>query len=276
VQHQLDADLPEASFDQLAAKIIAGQRQPARTVAVGSGWGALEQERRRLHREPVLIGPEMPFERGDNSDSWEALLESGAMPDWPEPRDYMIDLRWEERLRLAADKGGWLPRLHLGVMMFAAGRFDEAERAWKHCLEAEENGWALRNLAVLAKIAGRDDAIDVWTRAQKLLPDDPHLVDELCRELLAAGRFPQLTDFVETLRDPLAARPRVRLARAVLAMATGDAPGARAYFDQPFDLVDIRENERTVTELWNQICNALPGAGDPAKPPADYDFRMHA
>ena len=52
----------------------------------------------------------------------------------------------------AAD--GWLPMLHLGVVLAHAGDLHGAADAWARSLAAEPTAWAGRNLAVLARADG--------------------------------------------------------------------------------------------------------------------------
>lgn len=235
-------------------------------VARGSGWGALEA---------ASFGAAMPTGFGEPTpdvEPWLSLLAAGAMPDLEpheEPGPYLVNPVWEERLRTAPPS--WLTHLHLGVLLFANGDREGARQSWTSSTGLTRNGWAERNLAVLAFLE-RDDCFEAHlVRANQLLPGQPHLIDETCRLLATAGLWSELASFVEG-QPP---RPRVRLARAQVALIRGDADHVRMYFAQPCDLADIRESETTLTDLWRGLCLLDPSAGNPASPPREYDFRMY-
>ena len=91
---------------------------------------------------------------GPQQETWVELLRTGRMPSPPAeqpPSSYQTSSRWVPLLE-AAD--GWLPMLHLGVILAHAGDLEAAADAWTRSIAAEPTAWAWRNLAVLAQADG--------------------------------------------------------------------------------------------------------------------------
>ncbi|MFI5386465.1 MAG: DUF5107 domain-containing protein [Fimbriimonadales bacterium] len=274
--------LPTAGFQRREAQMREAVLVPPQSILrSGSGWGALEVERRSVQGLLPLCGPEVPFPVetiGPAQHPWHRLLHEGVVPDWDPaeaPGGY-VGSEWRGLLEGIAEstESAW-SWLHLGVVFFQDGNRKAARQAWERSFKLRPNGWALRNIGVLDKLEGDlARASDHILEACGLLPGQPQLVDEACRILAEAGDFDRLECFLESLPSGLEIRPRVRLARAQAALHRGCIGPVRAYFDSPCDLVDIREAETTVSELWRGLCEADPSCGDTAFPPPEWDFRM--
>jgi len=279
VRGEIDAALRQEVFEAHESLMRALLQAPVEEVLhLGSGWGALEERLRVSEGVPALLpeGPRFPNESlGKEQAPWVQLLETGRLPE-QSPDDpsggACVGPAWAARL--SADRS-WLSLLHQGACAFFEGSLDGARRCWKGSLEANSNAWALRNLAVLESIAGNaPGAAAKLLQALELLPNESHLIDETCRMLSAAGDWEALDRLLSTLPSSLSSRPRVRLGRAGIALARRDLAAVRAYFDSPCDLVDMREAETTLSDLWRNLCEADPSTGDPVRPPWEYDFRM--
>ena len=274
---KLESHLPPAQFEDAKIALFSAALEPPEAVNhMGSGWGALECERRAKLSLCPLSGHETPFPAstiGDSEGAWQHLLNTGALPELDPsqpPGDY-VGPEWREFLDATASKS-WRTWLHLGVVYFQEGRQDLAREAWERILP---NGWAYRNLAILDSMEGRIvDASKKILDAHRLLPFEPHIVDEACQLLGIASDFTAFEQFIGGLPREMRYRPRVRLADALLAFHKHDLSRAVAYFDPPCDLIDIREAETTISELWRNICQVDPAIGDPMRPPPSYDFRM--
>ena len=281
VRNRVESELPLQTFERWEAALRdARTSPPSEIVNLGSGWGALEVMRRHAAGESSLFPEGMRFpgsSLGEKQAPWIALLEHGAHPlRAPEsaPADPCVGGDWGGRLSQFGD-ADWHAQLHRGLAAFADEGADEARRCWLASVEVLPNTWALRNLARLDERSGRlGEACVHQLQALELAPEDPVLVDETCRLLVQAEAFDGLASMLERLAPAVAARPRVRLARAQLALRRGDIPTVRAYFAVPCDLVDMREAETSLSDLWRGLCEADPSAGDPTRPPWEYDFRM--
>jgi len=132
-------------------------------------------------------------------------------------------------------------------------------------LALAESPWSLRALA----FARPDRAAGLLLRAIELAPSVPGLAVETLEALLTAGSADEAAAVFATLPESVAALGRLRLMDARIRHARGDLAGARAVFDNGFEVADLREGEESLTEVWRMV------AGDEPVPAA-YDFRMVA
>lgn len=261
VQAALDrlitADQLEAEF---ARSATTARQKPAEIFHRGSGWGALEQKRRKAAGEPPLCGPEVVFDDasiGEAEAPWLSLLENGELPPQPTsraPRSYMAQPEWGELLEPSVASGRsqhWYAWLQLGVLRYAAGDCDGAREAWQRSLEQCETPWALRNLAVLARQNGQvAEAVDLLVKALRLRLDLRPLVVECGNILLAAGRAAEWLELLPELPETVRNDGRIVLLEAQAALATGDLARVERILSQPVEIPDIREGEVSLSDLW--------------------------
>ncbi len=263
----------EMRFEKLSA---ASEAEPVEILNSGSSWGAIESKRCEMEGQPPMDSPAAPFPEdsiGAEEQQWLHLLEHGELPimDPAQAPGSYVGPEWRALLE-AQEAKSWLSWLHLGCVYFQIGDTEKAREAWESILP---NGWASRNLGVLDMLAGNQvSAASRLLEAHELLPNQPHLVDEICRLLTGMDDQSVLGSFLEGLSVELQCRPRVRLARAKLLQLQGDLDAVSAYFQSTCDLADIREAETTVSDLWRALCRRDPRLGDPAFPPKEWDFRM--
>ncbi|MBG6238549.1 tetratricopeptide (TPR) repeat protein [Mycetocola sp. CAN_C7] len=256
----------------------------------GSGWGAIENELRSragLAPFPAELtpfpqgavgagsetgtGPEVDSETG----YWERLLRGEPMstveqdPANP-PLSYQIDRRWVPFLRQRDD---WLASLHLGVIAAAQGAYADAGAYWQASVDAAPNAWALRNLAALADDRGNTaEAVAFYRSAHELAAGLLPLTRELLGALRRAGHHADVLALVESLDSEQRNDGRVLVAEARAALATGDVDRCRGILDRDIEVLDLREGDALLEDLWNEY-QAAAGASRAPLPRA-YDFRM--
>ena len=258
----------------------------------GSGWGALERRLRERDGDDSLSLPGTPFgdeTLGPEQEAWVELVRTGRMPSPPAeqpPASYQTSRRWLPLLE-AAD--GWLPTLHLGVVLAHAGDLHGATEAWVRSLAAEPTAWAWRNLAVLARADG-DLALAVrrYRAAVALRGDLAPLRRELVDVLLAAGDGAQALAVIDAAPAEQRGLGRFRLAEIRAALLTGDLDRAGRILEEGVVLPDVREGEPALHEVWFDYQVAL-AAREQRRPvdadlvaqvratvpiPQDLDFRM--
>lgn len=252
--------------------------EPGEMLAVGSGWGALEVLR-ASHKLPGT-----PFEEAtlrEPQAPWVELLRTGA---FPEPRrvgppgESLVAPHWRDMLETAPAKP--LTEYHLGVAQWHAGDLAQAVRSWERALELAPSLWPLlRCLAVADQESGnRERAADRYAEAfddlcQERRDDGPAwtaataaLGREAVGALLTVRRTGEARRVWDRLRPATRARGRFRLLEVELLLAEGDRDGARAVFEEAFEVADLREGAETITALWTRLT-------DEPLPP-HYDFRM--
>ncbi|MGW4783260.1 DUF5107 domain-containing protein [Streptomyces sp. NPDC004230] len=276
---RLDAALPRPVVDAAyEAWRPYADADPGESLAVGSGWGALE-----LLRSGGKL-PGTPFEEttlGEAQAPWRELLLTGSLPEprrVAPPGETLVAPHWRDMLETAPARP--LTEYHLGVAQWHAGDRAQAVRSWERALELAPSLWPLlRCLAVADQEAGNPErAADRYAEA----------FDDLCRErrdhgeswtaataalgrealetLLAVHRVADARAVWNRLHPTTRERGRFRLIGARLLLAEGDRAGARSVFDAGFEVEDLREGAETIGDLWAELTD------EPL--PARYDFRM--
>ncbi len=298
VDTYLDRTAPQRWLeDELQRSRGMALRPPEEVMQQGSGWGALELQRRAAAREKPFCSRALVF--GDESlgaeqEPWRALLATGIMPETPPgeaPRSWMVQPEWRRLLEgsLEGEGAHWLSWLHVGVMRHNAGEVEAARDAYRRSLDDRPSAWAYRNLAVLADEAGREaESADLLLNAASLAPGCVPLWVECVRALLHADRAQDAADLLDRAKVGVASHPRVRILRAQAALAADDLDTVECILLSCIELSDLREGEEILTDLWfalqekraalaacvpvNDALKQCIRCGCP--PPPGIDFRM--
>lgn len=275
--------VPPPQLERWAGEVDAlADLKPDDELFLGSGWGALERERRKTIELTETGMPGTPFPAaslGSEEESWLALLAGRPLPDGM-PRSYMTGDEWLPLLEGAPPT--WLSLLHVGVARYAAGDLDRAREAWEASVQNQPNVIALRNLGVLAVLAGRpSDGIPLLRQAYHLVAagqgaDDCSVAHEVLLELLDAlviHDAASALELVDSLPRTSRQEGRVLLCEARAALAVGDPDRCRAVLAKNVEIGDVREGEITFEAVWGELSSRYPlGAADLSVPPS-YDFR---
>lgn len=260
---------------------------------LGSGWGYLESERRRIEREQVI--PEsvcFPREAmGKEELSWLGLLSDGALPPLTAealPRSWMTDPRWRPYLEqsLAANPKHNSPRIHLGALLYENGQEERAVELWTSALALEESAIARRNLATAYLSQGKaEEALGHMGKAFFLCPKR-----EIAREYLSLlnqiGEYERAWAVYCGLPEKAAADERVMITAAAAALEVGAEDFLQKVFAYPFAV--IREGENQMVDIWfrhqAQQKAAHEGRDDvkavelelraAVRPPRNIDYRL--
>ncbi|MBK8023687.1 MAG: DUF5107 domain-containing protein [Chloroflexi bacterium] len=300
VEARLEILAPLASFEAEHARGESWKDQPpAEILHQGSGWGALEAERRASAGEKPFAGPGLDFSSVSDAaqEPWRELLHTGSFPDNPTDdlsAGLLVQSAWRDLLEAAVARDpntGWEAWLHLGTMCLHDGDRPGARQAWETSLERRRTAWALRNLAALARMEGRlDEAVERYLEAQTLRPDLVPLLIETARLLIDAGRPGEFLERLAAQPEAVRRHGRINLLEVEAGLAVGDLDRVGRLFDQRFEIVDYREGDEILTELWHRyhverlsrsegvpIDEALSERARREHPlPAAFDFRMTA
>ncbi|MER6912000.1 DUF5107 domain-containing protein [Streptomyces sp. NPDC000594] len=278
VESALAAVLPRRAVEEAhRAWLATADTAPVRTLATGSGWGALEQLRSGTEL------PGTPFDMstlGEEQRPWRDLLTTGALPApgaVSPPGPSLVAPYWRDMLETApADP---LTEYHLGVAQWHAGDRAQAVRSWERGLALASSRWPLLRCLAVA------DEEDGHPRRAA----DRHLAafDDLCRERREDGAWPAATaalgrEAIEALLHAgraadarsvwlrlgagIQRRGRFALLHARLLLAEGHPERARAVFEEGFEVPDLREGgARELVEVWSALTD------DPL--PEAYDYR---
>ena len=269
------AELLDRELDLAAARADL----PGDVLRHGSGWGALEQHRRRAAGEPPL--PEAGTPWSDETLTaeqapWLALLTSGEIPaadPTQPPPSYVVGAGWAPLLEAAPEH--WATWLHRGVARWHDGAHADARAAMEASLSHEITPWALRNLALADQAAGDvDAAADRYLQAHSFARGQRALTVETMAALLAADRPGDALTLLESVPGAVRAHGRVRLLELRAALRAGDLDRAGAILDSDLVVDDLREGEDSLADLWQEY-HRMRGTSPVPPLPARLDFRMH-
>jgi tetratricopeptide (TPR) repeat protein len=258
VTEAVEALIPRHKLESELARSAAFVNQPpAEIIQRGSGWGALERLRREAAGEAQLCTAGLVFDEqsiGTEQAPWLTLLKTGQFPTLVRdavPAGNMVQDEWQALLEKTADRENWLACLHLGVMRFYRQDYAGARQAWEMSLQLVNTPWALRNLAVLARMEGRtEDAAAHYVAACRLKPDLLPLAAECGKFLVETGYAQQWLNLLSELNPALRSKGRICLLEAQARLALGQMEQAREIIDHLPVIEDIREGELSLSQLW--------------------------
>jgi hypothetical protein len=300
----LEAALPSASVEAAYARwLTVADAPPTESLAVGSGWGALEIARAGY----ALPGtPYAPSTLGDEQRPWLTLLREGTFPEadpTTPPGSTLVSAPWLDLLDQAPST--WLTEYHRGVARWSQGDTEGAVTSWKRSLSLADSPWSHRNLAFADSLESRHPEAashllpalrQVLARATDAPPPStapptpaarPHTptttspgggvapppsplstaVRALAREtldsLLNAGRADDCLHVLAELPAEIVARGRFRLIEVRARTAVGDVAGARAIFDAGFEVEDLHEGDEDVHDAWWALAELEAGRAHP-------------
>ena len=260
--------IPRAALEAMHEACLVSARSPCgEIIDQGSGWGALELERRRIAGENGLCETFLfpPGSMDGRQKPWLELLHTGTFPDKNPveiPFDFLVQDEWEVLLRgsLAGaactvangTAAGWNALLHLGVMAMERGDSTSARVCWERSLALRESAWAYRNLACLEIEEGDTAAALHCYRKAASSPGytvDRAIAEEYLTLLVASGNLDEGIVFYETL-DPAWQRDSDVLAvqHAYLCVRTGNIEEAEAFLRR--NVANIREGETPLSDIW--------------------------
>ena len=226
----------------------------SRIIYRGSGWGALEEKIRGKRISDFLV-----FDDGCDNESvmWEEFLENGSfpVPDTKDiPESYVSDSFWLEKLEKLPSQS-WYSLLHTGVIKYASGDIDGAQKAWEKSLEKEKSPWALRNLSMIYKNEKNDlaESRRLILEAYEMKKDCHTLLKEVAMQLTSDGGDSIWLEIYETLSDKLKASGRLMLYKAIALMNLSRYKEASLIINESFVMSDIKEGELSVSHLWFEL-----------------------
>jgi hypothetical protein len=247
---------PVLSGLEKTCRELAGE-VPDEILHDGSGWGALEAERRAGEGVPAgLVFPASSL--GVEQQKWLELGKSGSLPDQDPlalPGEWMVQPEWEAALEASSPKN-WLAWLHLGVMRLE--RYDEAGAgaAWRESISLNPSPWAYRNLAVLAQRHAQADAAreayeQAWALAVKSGNPPVGLAVEYLRGLQQTGQSARGMQVYGSLPAHVQQADRIQILRGQFALDLGDLDAVEEVLSREY--AEVREGETTLSDLWFEL-----------------------
>lgn len=293
----------EEAFDHNIDNVLNSMKIISATagemIHMGSGWGCLEQLRRKAdgeHKplsywydfpESTITGAQMP---------WYNLLRCGRLDSADPlavPDGYLVDNKWLLRMEKAMERPenqSWFGWMHLGLMRYANGDVRGAMWAFDSSLALEPSPWVFRNLAM---IHGNEydnfiKAKEYMERSVQMEPNNRWLWIDMAVLCLKAGLYQYWVDLYFTIPENIRAEGRLKVYTAIALTHLGQLDEACAYLNHDLLVPDIKEDENLITEAWFALYGAIiaqkTGINNPDQlrkmveseyPLGELDFRMH-
>jgi tetratricopeptide (TPR) repeat protein len=233
----------------------------AEYISFGSGWGALEQCRRKIRGidKLPLDFPESSI--GKEELPWLNLLVNGNLPDNTD--SFMIGSDWRSMLE---KDGGKEALVHLGVMYYEDGMEKEAVAAWEKSLP---HALAYRNLSLAERKNDNFGKALILMEKAVQLNDSASYKSEYADLLIKAKEYDKCWSLLSVLSDN--ASSRLWVYRAQCAWHTGRYDELEKMFGREYSC--IREGETALTDLWFMWAEKT-GQNNKTNPPPHIDFRM--
>lgn len=267
------------------------------TLFTGSGWGPLEELRRKADGEASLSAiydfPESALESAQMQ--WLMLMQQGKLP-CPDPlckpEGYVIDEPWLRRMEAALkniENRNWYSLMQVGVMRYAAGQLDGARAAFEESLTLCPNPWSARNLAMLWRneFGDNEKALAYMDRSVALLENCRWLWIDYATTCLKAQAYDRWIQVYDTLPAEIRTEGRLKLYTAMALTKVGRLEEATTYLNYDLVVPDLKEGENLISDAWFALYGAFltrdTGITDPAVlkemveekyPLNEVDFRM--
>jgi tetratricopeptide (TPR) repeat protein len=226
----------------------------------GSGWGALELERRNGRNEP-LVPPSFVFPKstlGIEQFKWLTLLHDGVLPEQSPiipPGDWIVQTEWRDLLEASlkdVSHYNWYALLHLGVMRLEHFDAEGAKAAWQASIKLKPSAWAWRNLSALARLQNDEqEALECLHRAWDLNHHTVELAQEYLQALCHTKRFDEARAVYDSLPAAMQSNDRIQILRGRVALELNDLEAVEQVMKCEYAVV--REGETELTDLWFEM-----------------------
>lgn len=296
-QQEVEKRLDGIISQQELEKILADTKdtvalKPAQEILVrGSGWGALENMRRKAAKEKPLPDYLDFGNPGEDQKDWQHLLEKGCLPQRSASSErfhYMMQPEWTQLLKASMDSAGrynWYAWYQLGLIYFVEKDLERAQQAFDKSLKLCRNSWALYGMAQLCAYQNQYKKAAVYvTAAWDASTKNLSFAKECYGTLLKSGEYGTIINMYSEFTEEIKNNGRILLGYAMANLRLGNFEMAEEILYRNGGLVvpDIREGELIMTELWSGVEQYRAKKSGrvfdsaTATPPKMFDFRMIA
>lgn len=228
----------------------------------GSGWGALEEQRRKHFNEtPFDAGLNFPTDSMNAEQQiWLDLLVNNTFPCPNNDTDITVSFMrqeiWLELLEKYLDSNpeNWFGWYILGIGHFANDLPEAARSCFEKAVRLNANSSTLRALAQLTAKENPDSAAELISKAFMMKKHDLSLVRDTFLLLLDLNRAEKVLELWEELSDTLKEVGRIKLYELRAAIDVKDLTRCEQILSSPFTVDDLREGESLFATLWYDYC----------------------
>jgi len=255
VKNEIEKRLPSLDVQNLHESFSSySTKTPEKIIHMGSGWGALEEQRDKTSTPVGYLFPESTM--NIDQKPWLDLLKKGEMPVVDSPVNnpaWMVDPHWQPLLENAVkdeSENPW-PYIHLGVLLYENDNEEKAVEYWQKSISIKATPVAWRNMAIALKNWGDDDqAIDAFKRAVALegTNHEAYVTRELMMLLIEKEMYNEAWKYYSSLRAEQRDEERILSIAALAAYERKDDEFLTALFNRSFAY--IKEGATGLVDLW--------------------------
>jgi len=260
VEGLLDNMLPKEKLDAMLAALNTDLSAECTRELTGSGWAALELERRgakcNFEGENACFYAESMT---DQQAPWLQLLRTGVFPEFAidqEPASFLTQKEWVAMLEESINSGKskhWHALYQLGVMYAAATDNEKSKAAFAESDKLKSNAWAKHGLAVHARaeedLAKAIDLLMAAVKQHNILP----LALECANTIRIAERYADLIAFYKGLPAEMQNFSRMRAMYAYALIHVDAFDEALSILKSGIEVPDMREGEVLLSDVWEKL-----------------------
>lgn len=233
-------------------------REPEKIISFGSGFGVLDKMLREKEGKPLQPGTIYPDSAITEKElPWVNLLHDGIYPETdPDqiPSSWMSDSeRWLRLLEesLSKSKGrNHSAYTQYGVMLYEAGRFDEAINAWEKSIELTPSPIAYRNIAYALQLDNQPEKGEAYM--EKALESggmeiDQAFSEEYMKMLVFNEHYDKAWDYFNRMPERYKT-DKVLMFAGHAALRTENEDFVQKLFKK--ELQNMREGDTDMTDMW--------------------------
>ena len=257
----VNAHCPLHFLNKELARLQSAKLQSRGTLFYGSGWGALEEQRRKQtpNERPLPFSfPECTLSAPQ--EIWLNLLTDHVFP-CPEPGEkapvsFMRETFWLQLLKDYTDAcpNNWFAWYTLGIGAFGNDDPVQAKTCFQKALQLQENVLTLRAFAFLTEQENPEQAVNSIEQAFSLCPSDFFLAKDVFSMLLRHDQGNRMLTLWEKLPADLKENGRIKLLELNASIQTKNLSRCEQILSQPFTVDDLREGESLFANLWYDYC----------------------
>ncbi len=270
VEKELEKAMPNSKAEVLLEEGKKYSLTAGQTITLGSGFGALENERRKSVGQTPVSKHLQFVGRVEDNECWLSLLHCGTVGERAPcdiPSSYMRQSEWLVMLREAItgkDEKNWYAYYLLATAAFADRQVEKAIALAKKSYALTPSGWAAILLAAAYdRIKDASQANEWSVAAYTQLPNTISIIKRALIILCRNGGYREVVALYEGLPKQTQKLSRVTLCAIQAFLETGALEKAKELLiDKKVDESDLKEGETTLTELYIRYKELTEGTRD--------------
>ena len=255
----MDEIISDQTLEEMLEATYTMATTPAdKPILKGSGWYALENERREKCGERKFA-THLDFGEIDTEQKcWKSLLDNKTIlchDANTAPISFMYQPEWTAILEKACrgkDKNNWFAHYQLATIYFTDRRIKDAKFEIDRSYKLKPTTWALNVMSKIALAENRKrKAAEYAVAASKMLPHDLCLTRVASEYVYRFDTLEKCREYINYMEKTDITDGRVKLNLALIYIRLEDIASAeKILFADDFGVTDIREGDNILTEVY--------------------------